>query len=217
MEIGGLAWIAGPKSEIRFVPDFEVPLGDFVDSIAVDQMSGEGGNQRGPAVVILGRRNDWPVKETLAKIGGGQFGGHETELDKRTYVILEQSVVNLIDVGKIVDGLALGIFVVDPDFVIENGVESNVFEVGGRFHLAEIVLIAFAQAENGAAGAEHLFPKVREAMRRSVDVDLESFRRGGVLRRGSNGMQKNCGGQDQPRIVSKIFHGVLRFFQSPIL
>jgi hypothetical protein len=37
------------------------------------------------------------------------------------------------------------------------------------------VPVAFAQREDGAAGAEHFFPEMREGMRGGVGVDLDGF------------------------------------------
>ena len=41
LEVGGLLGLAGPEVDVGLVPHFEVPLGDFVDAVAIDQMLGE--------------------------------------------------------------------------------------------------------------------------------------------------------------------------------
>ena len=51
-------------------------------------------------------------------------------------MILEQAVVDLVDVGKIVNGLTACVFVVHADFVVEDRVKANVFEIGCGLHLA---------------------------------------------------------------------------------
>ena len=47
----------------------------------------------------------------------------------------EQTIVNLIHIGKVVEGLPVGIFVVDADLVIEDRVEADVLETGRLLHL----------------------------------------------------------------------------------
>lgn len=83
---------------------------------------------------------------------------------------MQQTIVNLVHVGKIVDGFSGGVFVVNAYFIVEDGVEADVFDVRGGFHFAQVVAIALAQGEDGAAGAEHLFPEVREGLAWSADV-----------------------------------------------
>ena len=36
--VGFFARIAGPETEVRLVPNLEIPLGDFVDPVAIDKM-----------------------------------------------------------------------------------------------------------------------------------------------------------------------------------
>ncbi len=83
----------------------------------------------------------------------------------------KQSVIDLVDVGKIVRGQTLAVFVVQTDFVVENGVEANVIKIGRLLDLAQVASIAVSQAKHGASRAEHLLPKVREGMRSRVRVD----------------------------------------------
>ncbi len=81
----------------------------------------------------------------------------------------------MIDVGEVVDGVAVLVFVVDADFVVEDGVEANVAEVRYFLHGTQVFAVAFAQSQDGAAGAEHLFPEVREGGGLGVGVDLDRF------------------------------------------
>ena len=37
--VGVFARIAGPEVDVGLVPDFEIPLGDFVDAVALDEMA----------------------------------------------------------------------------------------------------------------------------------------------------------------------------------
>src|ERR1700723_2160873 len=65
---------------------------------------------------------------------------------------------------------------------MENGVKTNVLEIGNGFHFAQVIAITFAQTKDGAAGAEHLFPEMRERMGRRLGVHLDHFDRLAVLR-----------------------------------
>ena len=176
MEIGFVFRIADPEIDVRLVPDFEIPFRNFLDAVAVDEMFGECFDHRAPLVPILRRRDILLVPEGVEGIGiGGQLFGHEAELDERADFVGEDAVVDLIDVGKIVDGVAAGVFVVEADFVLEDSVETDVVEIGDAFDFAEIVAIVVAQREDGASGAEHFFPEVGEGVRGGVGVDFDGF------------------------------------------
>src|SRR5580704_16552174 len=115
------------------------------------------------------------VPKLLRDLLRRELCGHETYLDKRTNAVLQQAVVDLIDVGKIVDGIARGIFVVQAYFVVENRMEADVVETGGLLHHAEIVAVAFAQRQDGAAGAKHALPIMGKGMAGRIDIDGEGF------------------------------------------
>ena len=55
LEVGGLLGIAAPEIDVGLVPDFEVPLRDFVDTVAFDEMLRELRDQVVPLRVVLGR------------------------------------------------------------------------------------------------------------------------------------------------------------------
>ena len=61
-------------------------------------------------------------------------------------------------------GLPAGVFVVEADFVVKDGVEADVFEIGGLLYLAQVAAVTVAERQDGAAGAEHLLPEMREGM-----------------------------------------------------
>ncbi len=84
---------------------------------------------------------------------------------------VEQAVVNLIDVGPVVDRLPLRVFRIHAHFVVKDGVKANVLNVGGRFHGPQIAPVAVAQRENRTSGAKHLFPIVRKRTRGGLRVD----------------------------------------------
>ncbi len=175
LEVGLLRGAASPEIDVGLVPDFEVPLRDFIDAVALDEVLGKGGDEAVPLRVVLGRRDDLLVPEGVVVEARGKFLGHEADLDEGANAVGEQAVVDLVDVGEVVDGIALRVFVVDADVVVHDGVEADVLEVGDLLHSLHVVAIALAHGEDGAAGAEHLLPEVWERRCGSMRVDGDVF------------------------------------------
>ena len=108
----------------------------------------------------------------------GWVGGHrlrrEAEFDEGADVLGEEAIVDLVDVGEVVDGsvvgglrleawvLGLAAGVVEADLIVKDGVEADGLEVGRLLYGAEIVAVALTEGEDRAAGAEGLLPEVRE-------------------------------------------------------
>ncbi len=69
----------------------------------------------------------------MQRLLGSEPLRHEAEFHERMDAALHQSVVNLVDVGKIVDGSAVGVLAVDADFIVKNRVEANVVEPSDLF------------------------------------------------------------------------------------
>ena len=113
LEVGLLRGPARPEIDVRLVPDFEIPLRNFVDAVALDQMLRKGRNQRVPLRVVLGRRDDLLVPEGVVVEPRRQLLRHEADLDKGPHAIRQQAVINLVDVRQVVDGVSLRVFVVD--------------------------------------------------------------------------------------------------------
>src|SRR5450755_3065010 len=67
--------------------------------------------------------------------------------------------------------MTLSVFVVDSDFIVEDGMEAHILEVSNLLHIAKIVAITLPQAQDGAPGTEHLLPEVRERMAGGGGVD----------------------------------------------
>jgi len=89
----------------------------------------------------------------------GELLGHEAKLDEWTNVILQQAVVDLIDVRVVVDGAPFFVFVIEAGFIMENGVEADVFEPGDALRFAEVIAVAVAKAQNSAPRTKHFFPR----------------------------------------------------------
>src|ERR1700757_368461 len=194
LEVGLLCGTASPEVDVGLVPDLEVPLRDFIDAVTVDKMLREGGDKRVPLGVILRRRDDLLVPEGMVVEARGELLRHEADLDEGADSVGEQAVVDLIDVGEVVDGVALLVFVVDAEFVVKDGVEADVPEVGDLLHGLHVVAIALAHGEHSAAGAEHLLPEMRERRSGGVRVDGDGLSGLGRESRGK-GKQRDEGRQ----------------------
>ena len=91
---------------------------------------------------------------------GRQLPRHEAQLDKRTDAIRQQTVVDLVDVGKVVARPPRIVLVVEAHLVVEDGVEPHVLDARCRLDLSQIVPVTLAQRQDGASGPEHAFPEV---------------------------------------------------------
>src|SRR5262245_42074134 len=151
LEVGGLFGFAGPEIDVRLIPHLEIPLRDLVEAIAFDKVTSESADKVVPFAVILGRRDDLLVPERMNVLASGELSGHEADFDERTDAVGEKTVVDLVHVGKVVERTAGVVFVVDAVFVVKNGVEADVTEVGYFLHSSEIVAIAFAHGERSPA------------------------------------------------------------------
>ncbi len=60
---------------------------------------------------------------------GREFFGHEADFDERAHAICEQAVVDLIDVGKVVDRVPVRIEIVDANLIVKDGVKTDVAEI----------------------------------------------------------------------------------------
>src|SRR5579864_4204229 len=103
---------------------------------------------------------------------------HETQLHKRPHLIFQQPVIYLVDVRKIVDGLARSIFVVESDFIVKNRVKPHVFKSRNALRLPQVLSVTPPQTKNRPPRPKHLFPKMWEGMRGGVgvNVDLDASR-----------------------------------------
>src|SRR5580700_8501193 len=135
----------------------------------------EVGDEISPFVPILGRRNDRPIPKRLHHLRRGKFLGHEAEFHKRADAVLQQAVVNLVDIGKIIERLSLEILVVQAKFIVKDGMEAYVFKSSSVFDGAKVAAIAFAKRQTGATGTEHAFPIVRKSVADGMCIDDYGF------------------------------------------
>src|SRR5260370_2600957 len=157
-----LFWLSCPKINIGLIPYFEIPLRNFIDAVAIHQMVGKCVDQIIPAVPVRWRRDIALIPEGVKQIAGCQLVGHKTDLHKRPDSICQQTIVNLIDVGEVVDWSPLVILAINAHFVVENGMEANVAEVRDLLHGLQIVAIALTQAQYRPPRTKHLYPKAEK-------------------------------------------------------
>ncbi len=174
--IGLEARDAAPEVDVGLVPDLEVPLGDFVDAVAVDHVLGEGADEGVPVIPAARRGDVGVVPEDVEGVRvEGHLRGHEAELDKRADALGEHAVVDFVGLGEVVDGVAVLVAGEDSDVVVEDAVEADPAEIGDGFDGAEVAAPGLAEGEDGVAGAEHLLPEMREGRGGAGGVDGDGF------------------------------------------
>src|ERR1019366_10273314 len=107
----------------------------------------------------------WLVPKGVHDGVGRKSIGHETQFHEWPDAVGQQTVIDLIDVREIEDRLTLFIFVVDAYLIMKDGMEPDIPEAGNAFDRLQVLAVTLTQGQNGAAGAEHLFPKVWESAR----------------------------------------------------
>src|SRR3954465_15377203 len=76
-KVGGLFRFAVPEIDVRFIPNFEVPLLHLILSVTVNQVFYKGSDQSVPLGRVLGRRREWFIPEWMRREIGCQFTRHE--------------------------------------------------------------------------------------------------------------------------------------------
>src|SRR5262245_59445266 len=62
-------WIANPEIDVGLVPHFEIPRRNFLQAVALHQMTREGFNHLPPAIPVLRGRNVLLVPEGVQSVG----------------------------------------------------------------------------------------------------------------------------------------------------
>ena len=68
------------------------------------------------------------IPKRLNDLPGGQFLRHETQFDEGAHAVLQQAIVNVVHVRKIVNRVAAGVLVVETHFVMKDRVKPDVLE-----------------------------------------------------------------------------------------
>ena len=81
----------------------------------------------------------------------GRYGWHQ-HCDglriKGAHAVFQKAIVDLIDVGKIVDGVSIVVLIIDTHFVVQDVVETNVLERCDFLHFPQVAAVSIAQREN---------------------------------------------------------------------
>ena len=140
--VGSLSRIAAPEINIGFVPDFEIPLAHLINAVPREEMSRELGNEIIPLGPVFWRRNVRLIPKSMGHVLRRQLFWHEAELNKRPYAIFQQTIVDLIDIRKVINRLSLLILVIDTNLIVKDGVEADVLEPSDLSYLSQILAIA---------------------------------------------------------------------------
>ena len=143
-----------PEVNIGFVPILEIPLRNFLRTVTLDEVLGEVTDQVITFRVVFWRKDILFVPERMDGLPRRQLARHETDLDERPHSVFEQPVVNLADIRKVVNRIAVFSFIVNAQFVMKDGVEADILEVGRLLHLAKIAAIAVPKRKKRPAGTE---------------------------------------------------------------
>src|SRR6202047_1959030 len=138
-------------------------------------MSGEMGDQIGPPPQVLRRRHDRMVPKRMQGLLGGKFFGHEAQLYIRADAVLQKTVINLVDVRKIVNGLTIRVFIVESDFIMKNRMKTDVLESCCPLDFAQVLPITVAKGQNRAPRTEHALPIVGKRTSRCFCIDFDGF------------------------------------------
>src|SRR5262249_48724862 len=166
-----LSLIAGPEdAEVRFIPNFKVPLSHFFFTVTCGPVLHQGLNHLPPLIVVL-RRRDVALPPEDSLVSTGQGGRHETKLHKRSHANLENCVIKRIHVVKVIDSSTLFVFAINCHLVLQQAVESDVLEAALAMHNREIPLPIRSQSFSGSTSAHHA---AKEVVVRSLDSRVVS-------------------------------------------
>ena len=129
------------------------------------------GDQLVPLCIILRRRNVLLIPKGVQRVSCRELLRHEAEFHKRANLVRKQTIIDLVHVREVVHRIALRVLVIHANFILEDGMEANIFEAGDLLDVAQVAAVALAQAQNGAAGTEHLLPEMRERMSGSLAIN----------------------------------------------
>ena len=85
------------------------------------------------------------------------------------------------------------VLVIDPDFVMQDGMKAHVLKISDLLDRAKIVAVAIAQRQDGASGAEHLLPEMREGCSRRACINLNLLLRASPR---DDAEMQQCGDED---------------------
>src|SRR5579875_457297 len=172
IEIKILLLRSRPKVNVGLIPNLKKPAAEFGASIAEKEVTGERGDHFRPSLNIFGRGYVGLVPEDRF-VAAREKLGHKAESDKGSYANFEQTVVNLIDVLKVINDVAARSDAAYPDIVSEDAMEAHGIDADFLVNHLEIFLIVSTQRQNRSARANHGFPVVWKGAHHTVGINGE--------------------------------------------
>ena len=173
LEILGLG--ATPECfQIRFVPDFEVPVPYFGVAVARHPMRDQPTDQLRPLRIVL-RRGDIGGVPEHGLVARRQRAGHETQFHERAHADPEYKVEDFVDV---VERIEQCVVVLDQcaHVVGQQPVKTNTSESKLVVAAPELFLPVRAQGNGRVVATDHLFPEMRKRFCRSTEIARKSSR-----------------------------------------
>src|SRR5215469_6969735 len=164
-----------PEIDVGLIPDFEIPFGNFSGAISLNQVPGKSRDKLVPFVPTFWRRDIRFIPKRVQSLLRGQLPRHEAQLNKWLHSVGQQAVVDLVYVGEVINWVPFRIFPIHSHFVVKDGMEADELEVSSLLYFPEVTPVTLAQAKEGASRTKHLFPKVREGLRRGSRVYRDDF------------------------------------------
>ena len=137
----------------------------------------EGRYHRIPLRISFGPGNigSIPESENILRVLR-HFLRHEAQFDERTNTQIQKTIVNLIDVGEVIDSVTLGVDRIKTDLVVKYSMKTHILEIGRDFDQSDVPSVTVAQCQDRTAGAEHLLPEMRKRRPRPARVHFEGGR-----------------------------------------
>src|SRR5215472_15031278 len=141
VEVGLHTGNTTPEVDIRLVPYFEVPLRNLINPKVVNEILCERTDQIIPSLHALRRRDILLVPEGMQVIRiERQLLRHEADLNNRPHTLRNQALVDLIDIGEVINRIAMVILVVHAKLIMQDRVESQVLQISDLSHRGQVVL-----------------------------------------------------------------------------
>ena len=152
LEVVGLS-SAPEVVEVWFVPDFEIPLLDFLGTKALDLVLDELGDQLCPFGLRFWRGSVASVVEA-GLFATRQGLRHVSELDEWADSDFFQAINEAVDLGPVKAERVVGVALDDVHLFVEYAVAAQVLELHLLLESLEVALVNIAQEDCCAVGAD---------------------------------------------------------------
>src|SRR5580704_14805179 len=152
--IAGLLFrFSRPEIEIRFVPNFKIPLRHLLDAVSLYKVTGELENELVPLARITRWRNVRVIPEWVRAGSLGHLFRHEAEFNKGTDSDLHQAVIDEVNASEVQRQIARSVLTaVDSYLMFKNPMKPDVLYVHDFSERAQILAPIFTEGHGGMAG-----------------------------------------------------------------